>query len=70
MSASTPIEELVGVSDPVTRATIDADRASLFSFYTGALAGREGDADTMNAALQRALKSDPDNLYYRWFLGS
>jgi spermidine synthase len=46
-----------------------ATRDRLLAFYRGALLYYAGQPQEMEAVLQKVFDEDPDNPYYRWFVG-
>ncbi|HWP67502.1 MAG TPA: spermidine synthase, partial [Candidatus Limnocylindria bacterium] len=56
-------------SDASLRAAVDTERRILMTFYQAVLDLYAGGAQTAAARLAQVTKADPDNPYYRWFLG-
>lgn len=48
---------------------IRAQQQELFDFYRATLAADSGNRDLWRRLMARAVSGDPDNPYYRWFLG-
>lgn len=51
------------------RDAILAEQQELFDFYRSTLAGAAGDRELWKKLINRVVSGDPDNPYYRWFLG-
>jgi len=51
------------------RDAILAEQQELFDFYRLTLAAAAGDRELWNKLISRVITRDPDNPYYRWFLG-
>ena len=48
---------------------IQAEQQELFDFYRATLAAAAGDRELWKKLINRVISSDPDNPYYRWFIG-
>jgi spermidine synthase len=51
------------------RDAIQAEQQELFDFYRATLAVAAGDRELWEKLISRVITRDPDNPYYRWFLG-
>jgi len=51
------------------RDAIQAERQELFDFYRATLAAAAGNRELWKKLMSRVISRDPDNPYYRWFLG-
>ncbi len=56
-------------ADETFRAAVEAQRATLQSFYQASLDAYRGDRDAWRRDVQSLMHDDPDNPYYRWFFG-
>ena len=56
-------------ADPRFREAIRAERQELFDFYRLTLASAMKDRERWQQLIRRVVSRDPDNPYYRWFLG-
>jgi spermidine synthase len=55
--------------DPALSSGISQERENLMGFYAAGLAGYRGDRGTWARDIVPVLRRDPDNPYYRWFVG-
>ncbi|WP_454871918.1 fused MFS/spermidine synthase [Paraburkholderia xenovorans] len=57
-------------ADRAFRAALDAERGALQSFYAAGLDAYRGERDTWSRDIGDALQAQPDNPYFRWFVGN
>jgi spermidine synthase len=60
---------LVG-SDAEFRAAVNHERTVLLSFYEAGIYADRGDQEPWRKTIAWVLRRDPDNPYYRWFVGN
>jgi spermidine synthase len=60
---------LVG-ADSEFRAAVDHERTLLLSFYEAGIYAYQGDQGRWQKTMAWVLRRDPDNPYYRWFVGN
>ncbi|WP_168795797.1 fused MFS/spermidine synthase [Paraburkholderia aromaticivorans] len=56
-------------ADETFRATLNAERGALQSFYAAGLDAYRGEREAWSRDIRDALQSQPDNPYFRWFVG-
>jgi spermidine synthase len=56
-------------ADDAFRAEVAAQGATLQRFYKASLDAYRGDREAWRDDIQRVMRDDPDNPYYRWFVG-
>ncbi|CAE6797447.1 fused MFS/spermidine synthase [Paraburkholderia aspalathi] len=56
-------------ADDAFRAEMEQSRGALQSFYLAGLDAYKGDRDAWAQDIGNAVRSDPDNAYYRWLIG-
>ncbi|HZZ01564.1 fused MFS/spermidine synthase [Paraburkholderia sp.] len=56
-------------ADDAFRAAMENSRSALQSFYSAGLDAYKGDRDAWAEDIGNALRTDPDNAYYRWLIG-
>ncbi|CAE6791207.1 Polyamine aminopropyltransferase [Paraburkholderia aspalathi] len=56
-------------ADDAFRAAMEQSRGALQSFYSAGLDAYKGDRDAWAKDIGNAVRSDPDNAYYRWLIG-
>ncbi|MFM0729719.1 fused MFS/spermidine synthase [Paraburkholderia sediminicola] len=56
-------------ADNAFRTAMDKSRSALQSFYSAGLDAYKGDRDAWAEDIGNALRTDPDNAYYRWLIG-
>ncbi len=48
---------------------MENSRSALQSFYSAGLDAYKGDRDAWAQDISNAVRTDPDNAYYRWLIG-
>ncbi|MFM0077994.1 fused MFS/spermidine synthase [Paraburkholderia sediminicola] len=56
-------------ADDAFRAAMENSRSALQSFYSAGLDAYKGDRDAWAQDISNAVRTDPDNAYYRWLIG-
>ncbi|MFM0366246.1 fused MFS/spermidine synthase [Paraburkholderia sediminicola] len=56
-------------ADDAFRAAMENSRGALQSFYSAGLDAYKGDRDAWAQDISNAVRTDPDNAYYRWLIG-
>ncbi|MFM0015785.1 fused MFS/spermidine synthase [Paraburkholderia sediminicola] len=56
-------------ADDAFRAAMENSRSALQSFYSAGLDAYKGDRDAWAQDISNAIRTDPDNAYYRWLIG-
>ena len=56
-------------STPSFNDSVQAEQQELFDFYRSTLAVAAGDRELWKQLINRVVSRDPNNPYYRWFLG-
>ncbi|MFM0076116.1 fused MFS/spermidine synthase [Paraburkholderia sediminicola] len=56
-------------ADDTFRAAMEQSRGALQSFYSAGLDAYKGDRDAWAQDISNAIRTDPDNAYYRWIIG-
>jgi hypothetical protein len=59
----------VKAPNPALSSGISQERENLMGFYAAGLAGYRGDRGAWARDIVPVLRRDPDNPYYRWFVG-
>jgi spermidine synthase len=56
-------------AEPALREAIDTERRILMTFYQAVLHHYAGELDQMAQRMAQVMRADPENPYYRWFIG-